>query len=136
MKRKKSPFRVNLVDQKAAYFPLEVGEMWIALIPKDFEQMLNLSLTPEEFNVFKRDISAAGMNKGNESVSLVLTLMPIKADTKAPLNVDGFNLWMLMADVTGYELWPKEGKSLAWYMDVTGNDKYIHNSEVYNLFEK
>lgn len=130
--KKKITIPVKLTEMSNAYFPLQVGEMWIALIPKDLEKMLEMTFTADEYEAFRRRAAEAGMI--GRPCTLILTMVPIKADITAPLQVNDFSLWMLMAEIIKFELWSQDGKKFGWYLNVPGQDKYMQNDEINNLF--
>ena len=127
--------RLELPDAQDKFFPLQVAGMWIALIPADIEEFLTLQLTEDEWVLFKRQTEEQGLT-GRAVGTLNLSLLPKTADTKRPLSVQGTDMWMLMADVVGLEIWSNTTKKMAWYIDIPGYTQNNQSQEIDNLYDR
>lgn len=125
--------KMTLMDHKENYFPLQVAGMWIAVIPEDIDKLLTLRIHPDEFASFKRRLGEQGLTGRVETV-LNLTMLPTGADTKMPLQMDGFDLWMLMTEVLKLEILSADGKKNAWYIDIPGQERRMADPAINNLY--
>jgi hypothetical protein len=125
---------IKMVQDTEFLFPLQVGDMWIALIPQYLEQMLEVTLNAEEYDIFRRSMKDYGM-RGKVTTTLKLALLPKAVDIKAPLQIQKIDLWALLADIIAFEIMSKDGSQMAWYMDIPGFEKYNHNQDIYHLFK-
>ncbi len=125
---------IKMVHDTEFLFPLQVGDMWIALIPQYLEEMLSVKLNADEYDLFRGGMKDYQMS-GKVTTTLKLELMPRAVDVKAPLQINKFDLWALLADVMSFEIMSKDGTKMAWYMDIPGYEKYNRNQDIYNLFK-
>lgn len=125
---------IKMVHDTKFLFPLQVGDMWIALVPLYLEDMLSVELNTDEYELFKRGMYDYQM-RGKVTTTMKLELMPRAADTKAPMRINNFDLWVLLADVMSFEIMSKDGAQMAWYMDIPGYEKHNRNQDIYNLFK-
>ena len=125
---------IKMVHDTEFLFPLQVGGIWIAVIPQYLEEMLSVQLNADEYEMFKRGMDDYQMT-GKVTTTLKLELMPRAVDIKAPLQINKFDLWALITDVMSFEIMSKEGTHMAWYMEIPGYEKYNRNQDIYNLFK-
>ncbi|MCM2344544.1 MAG: hypothetical protein NDJ24_08290 [Alphaproteobacteria bacterium] len=137
MKAKGGPITVGLklTSENGGFFSIPVADMWIALIPEDFDEMLTLEFTDEDYQIFKKNMSNAGISTKEATTTLRLGLIPTQADTTEPLVVDNFELWMLMAKIVTFEIWSPDNKTMLWYKDIEGYRPPVDGESVYNLFK-
>ncbi len=132
--KKKIAIPMKMVNDTDFLFPVQVGDMWIALIPQHLESMLDLELSEEEYSHFQRGMEDNAMG-GKVTTTLQLTLMPTAADTKEPLQINGFDLWVLLADIMSFKIMSTDGERMAWFMDIPGYEKFNRNQNVYDLYK-
>lgn len=125
---------LEMVDQPDKLFPLHVADMWIGLIPENIEDHLELRLSEEEFINFKKQTEDQKLIGHAEGI-ISLTLLPTAADTKRPFVLNGYELWMLMADVVSLEIWSEDGKTMAWYKDIDSRVSTKQSRDIYNLYK-
>lgn len=127
---------IKLVDQDDYHFPIQVADMWIALIPIDFEKHLTLDLNAEQYETFKKSAASSGVSSSAQA-TLNITLLPTQADTTRPLKIKDYELWMLLAEIKNMELWSAKGDKMLWFFEVPGSKNYKSNnsSNVLNLYE-
>lgn len=132
-----SPIKVNLklARENGGFFSIPVADMWIALIPEDFDEMLTLEFTDEEYQSFRKKLNTGGVVGKDSTTTLRLQLIPTQADTTEPLVVNNYELWMLMARIATFEIWSPDGKTMLWYKDIEGYMPQTDGESVYNLFK-
>lgn len=131
--------KIVLPEEKESYFAVPVADMWIALVPKDIDSYVNIELSKEEFEGFKKAAANNGLKtmKGQaREAFLHIEMIPFMANTTSPLVVNGYELWTLMADVVSFELWSPDDKALIWYRDLPGYRPRAESNDVYNLFKQ
>lgn len=131
--------KVIMPPEKESYFAVPVADMWIALIPQDIENLVSIEFSKEGFESFKKAAINNGLKgvKGkNKEALLNLELIPIQANTTSPMVVNNYELWMLMAAVTSFEIWSPDNKALVWYLDLPGYRPRAESGDVYNLFKQ
>lgn len=126
---------IHVSDNKGAFFAIPVGEIWVALIPKDFESFLTVDLEPAEFNELKKRVKAGNADAEDaEEVTISMDLVPIQIDTKSPIQAEGFYLWTMMAEIISFDIWSHNKKRLLWSYSKKG---YVSKNEknISNLFD-
>ena len=128
----KIPIRVTGYEDGS--FPLQVGDMWITLIPTNLEEMTTLTLDKDQYNQFMKLIKGTSLSTGTEA-SLRITFLPTGANTKEPLRMNDFELWMLRAKILEVEVWDARNKSMAWLIEAPGHKAQHKQSDIFNLYE-
>ncbi len=128
-------FGLKIVGQKEDFFPIQVGDMWIAMIPGNLDEMMTLTFDKQEYETFKRQASGGGLIGNGAEAILQLTLLPTSADIKEPMQLNGFNLWMLGVRIINLELWDVKEERMAWYVEGAGSEARRNSSEIFNLYE-
>ncbi len=125
---------MKIVGTQEGFFPVEVGDMWIAMIPGNLEEMMTLTFDKEEYATFKRQASSGLLGNNVEAV-VQLALLPTSADVKAPMEFQGFNLWMLGVRIIDLELWDAKEERMIWYVEGQGSEKRRNSDQIFNLYE-
>lgn len=104
------------------YFPFSYGKEWIALIVSDLAGFLNLPMSKKEADEAFKTLALNKIYDGE----IVLHVRATKADSKAPLELDGIEQWLLMGDTGHFEL-KAGGRNVAaytapWYYTRSEND--------------
>lgn len=126
---------IRVADNKGAFFAIPVGEIWVALIPKDFESFLTVDLGPAELNELKARLKNSNADAEDSSdITISMDLVPLQIDTKSPIQAEGFYLWTMMAEITSFDIWSHNKKRLLWSYSKKG---YVSKSEknISNLFD-
>lgn len=126
---------LEISDNRGSFFAIPVGEIWVAMIPKDFDSFLTLDMTPAEFNELKSRIKSSNADaEDGDDITISMDLVPIQIDTKSPLQAEGFYLWMMMAEITSFDIWSHNKKRLLWSYSKKG---YVSKNEksISNLFD-
>lgn len=126
---------MKIIGQKEDFFPIQVADMWIAMIPGNMEEVLTLIFEKDEYETFVRQAAGTTLLGTNAEAMLHLSLLPTGADTKNPMQVDGFNLWMLGVRLIDMELWDSKDERMAWYIAGRGSKTRLRNDKVFNLYE-
>lgn len=127
--------KLELQKESGGYFSIPIADMWIALIPEDLDEMLNIEMPDEDYQIFKKNIANHGVSNKEGVVSLRLDLIPTQADTTKPLVIDDYELWILMAKISAFEIWTPDTKSMIWYKELPGYRPQVNGESLYNLFE-
>lgn len=125
---------MKITGQKHDFYPLQVGDMWIAMIPGNLEEMLTLSFDKEEYETFKRQAYGTSLLGKAEGV-LRLSFLPTNADFKEPMSLEGFDLWMLGVRIIDIELWDEKDERMGWYVEGPGNEARRASDQIFNLYE-
>lgn len=133
-KQGKIPVTIELPQQSHEFFPLKVGNMWLALIPSNVEETTNIFFNAEEYKSFKKHISGTSLS-GNAEGIVYISLLANGADTKTPMQAGGYDLWMLSAQIVGIELWDIEERHMAWYVEAPGHEARLNKNMVFDLYE-
>ncbi|QQG36377.1 MAG: hypothetical protein HYS17_00870 [Micavibrio aeruginosavorus] len=126
---------IKLNNDNGGFFAIQVADMWIALIPEDFENLLTIKVPVENYDAFRKTAIDNGLNSKEGHGLLNLELIPTQADTTSPLLVKDYELWMLMGKVTMFELWSSDEKNMIWYHELPGYKPRIKGESIYNLFK-
>lgn len=115
----KKAVRIFIPSTKTGpYFPFQLGQQWIALIPQNIEASTVHPMTEEQYNAVAL---STGMNTNVPiAAEAELILRPISADAKTPMTLDGLPMWLMMSDIASFSLLDRERKSLwdstaLWY---------------------
>jgi hypothetical protein len=122
------PVQILLNELTGNYFPIQVGEMWIAVVPNDLDNYLFLSLNDQEYDALARRM-ALEPNGSSRYALLELRLRPVSVDIKAPMKLDGIDAWLMMAEIASISLWNNENRdvllwehSADWYVPKQQQD--------------
>lgn len=108
--------KINLLDLPENYFPFQVGEYWIAVVIKDFEKVTNMSFKKDEYRQFVEKFKLAqNAYQLKQKVTIDLKLRPVSVDTTEPIMLDGFEMWLMLAEIADMQLW----------RDVNGTREYL-----------
>lgn len=127
--------KMKIVAQKEDFFPIQVGDMWIAMIPGNMEEMMTLTFDKNEYETFIRQASGGGLTGNKADAILQLSLLPTSADIKEPMQVEGFHLWMLGVRIIDLELWDTKEERMGWYVEGPGNEARRSSDQIFNLYE-
>ncbi len=126
---------MKIIGQKEDFFPIQVGDMWIAMIPGNLDEMMTLHFDKEEYETFKRQTAGGGLTGNGVEAIVQLVLLPTSADIKQPMQIEGFNLWMLGVRIIDLELWDAKEERMVWYVEGPGSEIRRNSSEIFNLYE-
>ncbi|MCB9990210.1 MAG: hypothetical protein H6867_02375 [Rhodospirillales bacterium] len=100
-----------------SYFPIQVGDIWVAVIPKDFITFLEHRFNRQDYQDFaKRLRFDAHTNSKQANVNIDFTLRASSVDKKAPIMIENLEMWLMSADVAHMEMWESWGtdKKYLW----------------------
>lgn len=98
------------------YFPFQVAEISVAMIPQEVESFTRVPLTAEQYiNLMNR----IGMPKHwsgdiDSKLSIEFLMRPVSVDTKKPVRLQGEDMWMMLAEVATMALWTPDKKKIIW----------------------
>lgn len=97
---------LKLTDLPQSYFPFQAGNIWIAIVVKDFDKVSTKTFTQDEF----KDIALkAGMGgsymKAIPDIKLDLWLRPVSVDSTKPIMLDGIEMWLMLAEIGQMDVW-------------------------------
>jgi hypothetical protein len=112
-------------DKEAPYFPYQVGKFWVAVIPKNITAFLNLALATPEAADFMKKLNARPAQAFQPAV-FEMSLRPIAADAKEPMQIDGQVYWLMLADITNVTIWNVNRDKMIWSYDSPGYESRGH----------
>lgn len=108
------------------FFDFVYGGQHYALVPSHITDYRWLKDFPEDAKAIMRE------TQNGYHAHMVFVLTPTAADPK-PMEMNGKQYRLIMADVTKAEMWSQDGKSVIW--DSTMNDPGSMESRIMNLFQ-
>ncbi len=111
--------RLKLTDTVGGYFPFNVGEIWIAVIPDGVEKFFDMNLPVQDYEGLLRGL---GVDSSVRTVEAVMRfhVKPLAADTSKPMDLDGFRVWLLLSQIAAVEVWSKGMTTLSWSYSEDG----------------
>lgn len=103
------PISINMKEIKHGYFPVQLGTLWIALIPNDLESFALFSPAPEDYERLRDKLSLSGLPR---PARMELRLRPRRVDLRSPQSLDGVEAWPMLAEIASLSLW--RGKEMVW----------------------
>lgn len=85
--------RLLLPENREIYFPYQIGDQMIAVIPNGLDLYREIPLMDTESKFIRHNIDPTG------SVTLVLEIVPKMADGKSPITLDGVPQWPLIGEI-------------------------------------
>lgn len=125
---------LKISGQDEGFFPLQLADMWIALIPSNLDKMAELTLTKDQYPDFRKRFIDGGL-ANNTDAMLKVTFLPTGANTKEPLRMGGFDLWMLQVKIIRIEIWDHAGKQMVWVVEEAGHESAQQKHDIFNLYE-
>lgn len=120
----RKPVQILMDDVHENYFPVKIGEMWIAVVASQLEDFLFLSLTPEEYERLTKRLSLDARGTARHA-TLELRLRPVKVDLSRPMPLDGLEAWLMLSEIASISLWRKANgdkdaevlweQNMSWY---------------------
>lgn len=118
----RKPVQIVLTEITDNFFPVQVGQMWVALVPDKLEEYLQLSLNAEEFGTLTRKLGIQ-VSGTNQAATLELRIRPKTIDASAPLQIDTIEAWLMLGDIATAALWTNANpealvweKNAEWYL--------------------
>ncbi|MCB9988047.1 MAG: hypothetical protein H6868_01795 [Rhodospirillales bacterium] len=103
--------RLELTDAQGPYLVFEIGQIWIAVILNEPDYFFHAPLSTEERG---RLTAYAGPHNLSFNNMIDLVLQPISADRSAPLQIEGVDAWLMMADIKALRLRDEQTGALLW----------------------
>lgn len=105
--------KVNAGDQTMLYFPYQINEQYIAVIPDHLDTVLTREVDEK---LFRKIQTGIGYDRQSKSATAVLNflLRPISADMKQPMLLDGKNQWLMMAEIATFSATTYEEGEVIW----------------------
>lgn len=105
------PMLIKVNETKNTYFPVHIGNSWVAVIPSDTNLFESINIKDDVYDRFKKYASKENVYK---VVRLEIWLRPDSVDNKKPMTLEGKPMWLMMARVANMELWDMDAKNLIW----------------------
>lgn len=101
---------------EAGYFPYRFLDKRFAVVPDNLRDYLRLEIPEGQFTHLAQQLGNEGA-----AVTMILQLRPLKADMKAPYQVDGYEQWAFLTRIAAISVWDRAGRFLweytaPWYM--------------------
>ena len=75
---------------------------------------------------FAKKISGRPTIQANSAAVFEMTLRPIAADAKEPIQLDGQVYWLMLADIANVSVWNYNRDKLIWSYDAPGFESRGH----------
>lgn len=118
------PRILEIPGSQETYFPYEIGNTWIALIPDNFQEFLTIYMDEEDYYNFSTELGIT-YDTPHTRVMIEYIMRATNADSERPFPVGSKELWLVMAEVGGikirnphnnYQVWDYES---SWYIPKT-----------------
>ncbi len=121
---------ITLTGLPENYFPFQIGNIWVAIVIKDFDILTHHTFTADEYAEFAKKMGLTGAYQLSKKVNMDIRLRPVSVDTSSPLTLDGFDMWLMLAEIGDMTTWRMAGKkkqflwsySASWYVSDTQRD--------------
>lgn len=131
----RKPIQIELTEIKENYFPVQVGEMWVAVVANKLEDYLFLSLDEPEYDRIASELALD--SKGSSRPALLeIRLHPTKIDMSQPMPLDGIEAWLMLGEIASISLWKnKDRDNLVWEKNM---DWYVptQQKELIDLYSR
>ena len=124
-----SKIHISLIDAQGPYMIFEVGPIWIAVILDDKNGLFNTTLSTQELD---RITAYAGPNRQFKNIAEVV-LQPVSADRNAPLEIEGIEAWLMLAEITAVRIKDEKSGALIWERQIEEKEETVE--EDYNLMQ-
>lgn len=131
----RKPVQLIIDSAVGNYFPVEVGGMWIAVVPKNIDDYLFLSLDEDQYTALTTRLGMTPVGSIRAAV-LELRLRPVQVDTSKPAELDGISAWLMMAEIASLTLWNNDRHdTMAWEYSA---DWYVpqQQRDLLNLYDR
>lgn len=118
------PVQILMEEIHENYFPIQLGDMWIAVVANQLEDYLFLSLNAEEYEHLTKRLSLDMRGTGRNAV-MELRLRPVRVDLNRPMPLDGLDAWLMLSEIASISLWRRANgdidkellweKNMSWY---------------------
>lgn len=99
-------------DDTGYFFPFEIGDTWIAVVAKDLHKLTSMNLKPQEYKDFAKKLSLDRYgNTKTKYANLTIGLRPVSVDTSAPIQLQGIEMWLMLAEPVHIEMWTPYGQN-------------------------
>ena len=131
----RKPIQIELTEIKENYFPVQIGEMWVAVVANKLEDYLFLSLDDAEYDRIAHELSLDSKGASRPAL-LEIRLHPTKIDMSQPMPLDGIEAWLMLGEIASISLWKnKDRDNLVWEQNM---DWYIptEQKELIDLYSR
>lgn len=124
--------RLRFVDlQDVPYIPVEIGKLWVGIIPNGLDKLSTHYLTEQEY---ARLTQTTGNIASDRITRIQMLLRPQSADAKTPMMYKDLPVWLMMADIGALVLLGQNG-ALGWEYAAEWYD-YARASSLRTLYAK
>ncbi len=102
---------IKVNNSKNAYFGINIGNHWIAVIPSDARFFEPLRFTDKTYELLKKYGTS---ENASWIVRLDIWMRPEKIDRTKPMMLEKKPMWLMMGKIANIELWDEERKNIIW----------------------
>lgn len=122
--------RIKLKGMPNNYIPVQVGEYWIAIVLKDFDLESQISFNSTEYSEFVETFGLARKAyQSSQDIGIDILLRPVSVDTTTPIELDGLEMWLMLAETAELRLWRDLGRNGKDYFYDYAADWYVPESQ-------
>ncbi len=103
-------FMQQTLPTNSIYFPYSYGGINIALIPDKLEPFLNIPMKAADTN-------AAALKISNGAATIVIEMIPLSADPRSAMKLDGIDQWLLMTKIVGVSYYNQNMQTIWSWQD-------------------
>lgn len=97
---------IKFSDLPENYFPFPIGDMWIAIVIKDWDKIINMTMDGDQYKEFSQAMKLdVRTNRRSRDVHISLKIRPLSVDTSTPLTLDGIDMWLMLAEIGEITMW-------------------------------
>lgn len=102
-------------DQDSYYIPVEIGDIWIAIIVQGMDkQSFRIFDTPQFKSVLQKLNSTLTSQVTTLEGHVKLSLRPVSVSKQSPVRVADIDLWPMLAEIASFSLWSRDSSVFIW----------------------
>lgn len=111
------PRILNIPGSGDVYFPYQIGDIWIAVIPQKIEDFTTIYLDRNEFENLAYKLR---MTKSDTEATAEITysLRPVSGDTKQPFPIGKLSAWLIMAEIGRIDIYSYNHSRHVWQYEA------------------
>ncbi len=126
--------QLSLDGLPGAHIPVQVGNLWVAIIVEDIERFMEMRMNRREYNDFARQSALRSTSNRNADVVIDLVLRPVFVDTTQSMRIDGLEMWPMLMEIGNFTMWHKHRSREMHEMYVFNAPWFVSSAEQ-NLFD-
>ncbi len=103
-------------DDDMIYFPFQIGETWISIVPTRQRQLQPLLVSNAGYEKIKSNLrfDASFGKRTMDGVYIEFYFRPRKAETKEPVKIGSLETWIMTGDIASIEIWDTRREIFLW----------------------